>query len=234
MDKNTELALQAKNSPHIRNSFIQENRNFILKISSLICKRQLDWANDDELSVALLAFNEAIDSYDRSSGKEFLNYAKIVIRNRLVDYFRKESKCTHISLESDEDSEISTYTLKKSMELYQIETENQNMTFEVMAFSEILSRYGITIEDLTSNSPTHRKTRFQLMNLALLISQHPQMVEKFKRNKQLPAKDICAIIKTNKRLLERWRKYIVAMLAVLTHDELSGLRSYIFSERRGK
>ena len=49
MDKTSELALQSKNNPYVRNSFIHENREFILQFSSFVCKRQLDWTNDDEL-----------------------------------------------------------------------------------------------------------------------------------------------------------------------------------------
>ncbi|MEW6448710.1 MAG: sigma factor, partial [Bacillota bacterium] len=42
----------------------------------------------DELSVAWLALNEAIDQFRPGSGTSFLAFAKVVIRRRLVDYFR--------------------------------------------------------------------------------------------------------------------------------------------------
>ncbi|HHU69095.1 MAG TPA: RNA polymerase sigma-I factor, partial [Thermoanaerobacterales bacterium] len=106
MDKTSELALQSKNNPYVRNSFIHENREFILQFSSFVCKRQLDWTNDDELSVAIIAFNEAIDSYNISLGKDFINYAKIVIKNRLIDYFRKESKHRYVPIDVDVDEEV--------------------------------------------------------------------------------------------------------------------------------
>lgn len=48
-----------------REKFIEENRDFVYKIASSICKRRLSWQNDDELSIALIAFNKAIETYDK-------------------------------------------------------------------------------------------------------------------------------------------------------------------------
>lgn len=235
MDKTSELALQSKDNPYLRNSFINENRKFILQFSSFVCKRQLDWANDDELSIAVIAFNEAIDSYNISLGKEFTNYAKIVIKNRLIDYFRKESKHRYVPIEigADEESERVSLEEKESLERYQIEVEKDKMAYEVMTFGEIISRYGITLEDLADNSPIHKKTRIQMKNLAIKISRYPEMVDKIKRTKQLPVKDMCCVLKAKKRQIDRWRKYIIALVVVLTHKELYGFRTYIFSERGG-
>ena len=47
---------------------------------------------DDEASIAMIAFNEAIDAYDDSAGASFLSFAEIVIKRRMVDYFRRKTK----------------------------------------------------------------------------------------------------------------------------------------------
>jgi DNA-directed RNA polymerase specialized sigma subunit len=52
--------LSARNGDRgAREKLIQEHRDFIAGTSSKICRRYLVWDNDDELSIALLAFNEA-------------------------------------------------------------------------------------------------------------------------------------------------------------------------------
>lgn len=71
-----------------RNTFISENKELIYKITQGICNRKLSWENDDELSIALIAFNHSCDTYEISKGN-FYSYTKIVIRNSLFDYFRK-------------------------------------------------------------------------------------------------------------------------------------------------
>ena len=46
---------------------------------------------DDELSIAMIAFHEAIGGYSRARGA-FLNYASLLIRSRLIDYSRREQR----------------------------------------------------------------------------------------------------------------------------------------------
>ena len=47
--------------------------------------------SDDELSIAMFAFYEAIRSYSKLRGS-FLKFAALQIKNRLIDYYRKEKK----------------------------------------------------------------------------------------------------------------------------------------------
>ncbi len=75
-----------------REDFISEYRPFIAKTAMNLCKRPLDWEDSDEMSIALIAFNTAINSYDPVKKVPFLPYAKVVIQNRLKDHFRKESR----------------------------------------------------------------------------------------------------------------------------------------------
>lgn len=47
--------------------------------------------SDDEYSIAMIAFHEAIVGYSRERGA-FLKYAGMLIRSRLTDYARKEMR----------------------------------------------------------------------------------------------------------------------------------------------
>jgi len=51
--------------------------------------RYVAYGQDDELSIALMAFVEAIRSYDVSKGN-FLSFSQNVIKRRIIDYYRKE------------------------------------------------------------------------------------------------------------------------------------------------
>ena len=46
---------------------------------------------NDEFSIAMIAFHEAILGYERSRGA-FLSYAAMLIRSRILDYQRKEAR----------------------------------------------------------------------------------------------------------------------------------------------
>lgn len=77
-----ERAAVAAKDKKLKNELIGEYRNFILSSASKTLKRAIT-DSDDEFMTAMIAFNEAIDSYDQSKGK-FLSFASIIIRNRLI------------------------------------------------------------------------------------------------------------------------------------------------------
>ncbi|MCL5676542.1 MAG: hypothetical protein M1602_01435 [Firmicutes bacterium] len=79
-----ELVTRAKDGDvEARNRLIAKFQPFVLGIASRISGRFVQAGRDDEVSVGLLAFNEAIDSYDPAKGVSFLGFAEIVIRRRL-------------------------------------------------------------------------------------------------------------------------------------------------------
>ena len=73
-----------------KNAFIKQHIPFIIKTVSQITGQYVT-LNQDEMSIALLAFNEAIDKYEEERG-EFLPFAKVVIRSRVLNYLEKEQK----------------------------------------------------------------------------------------------------------------------------------------------
>ena len=73
-----------------KNAFIKQHIPFIIKTVSQITGQYVT-LNQDEMSIALLAFNEAIDKYEEER-EEFLPFAKVVIRSRVLNYLEKEQK----------------------------------------------------------------------------------------------------------------------------------------------
>ncbi|MEX2414822.1 MAG: RNA polymerase sigma-I factor, partial [Paenibacillaceae bacterium] len=53
-----------------RQWIIQQYRPFIIRVASHICKQHIEWS-DDEASISLIAFNEAIDRFRENSEKTF-------------------------------------------------------------------------------------------------------------------------------------------------------------------
>ena len=64
---------------------------FIKAETAKFLKRPPIEGQDDELSIAMMAFHEAIGGYSRTRGS-FLKYAAMLIRSRLVDYSRREQR----------------------------------------------------------------------------------------------------------------------------------------------
>jgi len=62
-ERSVEKALVAaqKGDTAARDDLIKNHREFITRVSAKTCKKFLNWGNDDELRVAQLAVNEAIE-----------------------------------------------------------------------------------------------------------------------------------------------------------------------------
>ncbi|MCX7694207.1 MAG: RNA polymerase sigma-I factor [Caloramator sp.] len=206
-----------------REKFIEENKNFVYKIASSICKRRLSWENDDELSIALIAFNKSIETYDNKKGN-FFSYAKVIIKNSLIDYFRKSTKNISVYLG---DEELITFETKNSMEKYEIEEENKIRAQEIAYFTLKLKEYGISFSDLVNNSPKHKDTREELINVAFLVSRENQIVERLIKTKQLPIKQICLLTAKSEKFIEKWRRYLIALILILTDSDLMYIKSYL-------
>ena len=83
-------ATAARHDQKLRESFIRDNEQTILKIASKVSGKYIT-RSDDEWSVALLAFNKAIDTYSEEKG-EYLSYAGVLIKRALIDHYRAEKK----------------------------------------------------------------------------------------------------------------------------------------------
>ena len=92
--------------------FISDYLPFIKSEVVKVMKRPLDINQDDEYSIAMIAFHEAINGYSKTRGS-FLNYASMLIRNRIIDYWRKNNRHRNVvSLNTpanDDDSTMEDY-----------------------------------------------------------------------------------------------------------------------------
>ena len=83
-------AINAQKNIAILEELIKEYEKFILSCASETSGHFVD-KSDDEWSIALLAFYAAVQTYDFDRGS-FLAYAKMLIRSRLIDYFRSQNR----------------------------------------------------------------------------------------------------------------------------------------------
>ena len=83
------LAAAASGSDTAREAFIHQQEQMILKTASRASYRYIT-KSDDEWSVALSAFSEAIDKYDLSRG-DFIPFSQMLIKRALIDYHRREN-----------------------------------------------------------------------------------------------------------------------------------------------
>lgn len=233
MDRPTEQIL--KKAREVGNAverelLIERYRPFILRTVSHVCKRQIGW-NHDESSVGLIAFNEAIDRYNEDLGKSFDNFAFMLIRNRLVDEFRRQGKILRsesvVYDDVQNEFEQTALEIASSMEAYEREQSAFELAQELMLYDETLKLYGVSLEELEALSPKHRDTRKQFIQIAKHFSGHADWVEILHRTKRLPLKEMLDFFKVSRKTLERNRKYLIALVLIYASDEFGRIRSTV-------
>lgn len=239
LDMHQTIAHIQQGKEHVRNRVIEQYLPFILKVTSRSCKRFVRYGEDDEVSIALLAFNEALDRYDCAQNTSFFSFAEAVIKRRIIDYFRKNKAIQHEVLwssmsssdeEKDPSYQLDKLTWGKAQDLYFEEEIRVLRRDEIIEFQNRLKDYGISFQDLILSSPKHedaRKTAFQIANV---IIENEIFLHKLKKTKLLPLKDLEKVVQVSRKTLERQRKYIIALVVILTedfyflHDYIAGMK----------
>lgn len=209
-----------------RNDLIDSYRPFILKVSAKFCNRHLDWRNDEELSVAMIAFNEAIDTYDATQGAAWSSYAYLVINRRLTDYARKEKQHkTHSVLHNN----LSEHIPVAATTDYGQDYERLFWQDEIHSLSEKLGVYGISMKDLVTSSPKHKRVRVKLAYIASKISTDENFTDYIHQHRRLPVKEICRQFNVGRKFVENWRRYLISLFIILTEEDLVMIREFITS-----
>lgn len=212
-------------SPENRNEFIEQSKAFIYTTTYNICKRKLYFENDDELSISLIAFNNACNTYVSDKGN-FYSYAKVLIKNALIDYFRKSSKVPYVVF--DEDDEINDFIdIKNSITKFNIDSENNRRAEEIALFSKELLQYKLDFSSLIKSSPSHKDTRDSLLNIAFKCIKQQHILDFIKLKRLLPVKEIILLTGSNRKLIEKWRRYILILILILSSDDYPYIKSYL-------
>lgn len=233
LDLNTLLIKAKSGDKDSRELIIEKFTPFILRVASGISGRYLRVGHDDEVSIGMIAFNEAIDSYQVEKGVAFLTFAETVIKRRLIDYFRKEGRYSKVipfsSMERDEEQDenpTSKIEAEQAKVQYRAKAEAEERKDEIIKYSKILTQYGISFSELVELSPKHEDARLRAMGVAWIIAGNDRYREYLQTKKSLPLKKLESEVKVTRKTLERQRKYIIAVALILI-GEFKYLKEYI-------
>ncbi len=216
----------------LRNDLIAQYQPFIAKTAGKFCKRYIQPETDDEFSIALSAFNEAIDGFDSKAGSSFLGFAEGVIRRRLIDYVRKEQRFagqipqSAFEVEGDEDERFDPVDAKEAVERFERDRIAEDRRLEIETLSAQLADFGITFSDLVECSPKHEDSRRMLIGIGEQLSKNAELSGLLLAKKTLPLKEMTELVEVSRKTLERGRKYIIAV--TLIHlGSFPHLKSYV-------
>lgn len=211
-----------------RDGLILDYKPFIINIVSKEIGRFVADGDCDELSIGLIAFNEAIDRFDVDRSKSFLSFAERVIKNRLIDFYRKEKK------------NMDSIPISYLSEIYEAEYieerlfadnsswEDQNVTEEMADFVKNLLSFGITLEDLIQNSPKHIDSRKNAAKIASQIVQDEMLIKKIMDSRKIPIAEIERHFRISRKIIHKNKKFILAVcLILMSNNDI--IKSYVYN-----
>ncbi|MFC5449643.1 RNA polymerase sigma factor SigI [Paenibacillus aestuarii] len=216
----------------LRNQFIADYQPYVAKVTSRFCKRYIDPARDDEFSIALGAFNEALNQYSKAMGRSFLGFAETVIRRRLIDFLRKEQRFkgqipySSFDQEDDEDNFMNPIEVHQAIEAYEKQRGLEERRSEIMDFNRCLKDFDIQFNDLTDAAPKHDDSRQMLFGIGRTLSQDAELMRTLLTKRQLPIKELLEQVQVSRKTLERNRKYLIA-IALIFNGPYPYLRDYL-------
>jgi RNA polymerase sigma factor len=210
----------SKNDKDLREEIISDYKPFIRSVTKKTFNRYMEYGYDDELSIAMIAFNEAIDSYEPEKG-HFLPFSAWVIKRRLIDYIRKnKSEYLSVPIEEDKDDDevqISSIDHLAVME-YKESVIAEFRRYEISEYITCLNRYSITLDDMYKTSPKHRQTNKMIDEAISYLMREPDLIKEIKDKGMLPLKILTEELDIPRKTLERSRKYIVGVILLRTGD----------------
>ncbi len=203
---------------------------FCLRVAAKTCNRYIT-IQDEEASIAQISIMEAFEKYQPDRGN-FYSYLGQVIRNRIIDYKRRENRVQVIPF-SDLGDNPSSYSEPVDDDYFEKILDDLDRQREIEKFKQILGEYQISFEDLYKASPKQSGTREKAIQVAGLIAASSEMSDHLLLKKSLPAKILEEKFNINHKLLDRYRKYIIAGVLILKY-EFSYLKTYVLPLVRGK
>ena len=206
--------MSAKAGEEAINDLLFEYIPFIKKTAAYICKRPIN-QQDEEYSIALEGFHEALLAYRNHHSASLETFAHLVMKRRLIDFLRKESSRKEILVEDG-----ANHFLLEEQSLQQFSEEEQidARREELVKYRELLAEYKLSFEELTKAAPKHADSRKTAFQVAQIISESEELYGSFIQKKKLPLKDIEALVGVSRKTLERHRKYMIAVVLLLKSD----------------
>jgi RNA polymerase sigma factor len=218
-----ELAIDIQHGDEqLLNMVINDYKPFIKKTVSSVCKRYI-YESDDEFSIGLIAFHDAILKYNNERGSSIISFAEVIIKRKVIDYIRKNGKIRDVSIDrnlmgDEDDAAALTIEQVLSVEEYAKQEDSLNRREEIVDFQEQLTLFNLSFMDLVEQSPKHEDARLNAIEIAKTVVMSNDLMNYLMEKKRLPIKKIEKQVNVSRKTIERNRKYIIAISLIMIGD----------------
>ena len=183
---------------------VEQNMAFLIRTVSGFTGRYVSAEQDDEFSIALSAFAEAVERYEEDRGP-FLPFAALVIRSRLQ---------THAEQQNRRDGEVSLDALTETGLDFAQPEPDPDLREEIDGFRRELSLFGLTLDQLADEAPRHRDTRDRAVGIARQSSRDGPIVDELYRKRKLPVRRVARLCSVTEKIVKGSRHFILSVILV--------------------
>lgn len=180
----------------------------------------------DEYSVALSAFNMAMDQYQSETNVPFLRFAGLVINRRVIDWLRQQKRhqqvLTFSQCENDQGASILDNIGSSAVQVW----EQMEIEEELVRLRLQLQAFGLSLVTLVDNFPRHRDSRLTCIRIARQLIGDPGLFARLDREHRLPIADLSKLTGIPKKTIENNRQAIIFLTLLLISD-LEVIKAYL-------
>ena len=181
---------------------------------------RLPGSDDDEVSIAMIAFHEAVEGYSHARGA-FLRYAAMLMKSRLIDYRRGQRRHQgHASLDApgtDGGAPAGEALADGSAPVGEERAMRDATRAEIEELSRQMADFGVHLTDVADNCPRQQRTLDACRKALAFAKSDPALMAEFLRTKRLPLAQLAQGSGAARKTLERHRSYLVALLVVYSN-----------------
>lgn len=211
----------AKSDMEEADGLISDYMPFIKSEIAKVRKRSYDIDQSDELSIGMIAFHEAINGYNEKRGN-FLSYASLLIRNRIIDFWRKNDRHNQtISMQTpsmnDDGSNTLEDTISDGERHDEVTVIREATKEEIVELTTQMASFGVSLTDVAESSPKQERTLEAVQRVARYVKDEKELMENFLETKRLPLAQMTEGTGVSRKTIERHRKYVIALLLIYSN-----------------
>ena len=143
-----------------------------------------------------------------------------MIRNRLIDYNRKEKRHQgNVSLDMP-DGEDGKTLLEQVADSRDVFAEAHNLEAtqqEIAELAGVLQTFGVSFADVADHSPKQERTKETCLLAIRYAMGNSRLLDELLQTRKLPLTELVRATGCDRKTLERHRKYVLAMLVIQTN-----------------
>ncbi len=175
---------------------------------------------EDELSIAMFGFYEAIESYSVIKGN-FLSYASMVMKRRIIDYLRKEKRHQgQVSMDtpiSDDNESTLGDSIQDSKDAYEEHDYREATKSEIEELRKELESFSLSFSDISDNCPKQERTLTACKKVLQIVRKDLELMQQIKVTGKIPMARLALESGVEKKTLERHRRYLLALILIYSN-----------------